>query len=197
MLPLEVVFFMLLLIWGMAGVVRGFSREVGATIAIALAMTAVRIFGPLAVQYYNKLAGKVAASYQIPIAASVPANTNPFCAAVSQEQFIFYSIAFLAIVFMGYQGETFSVPVPFNKVTGSVAGFFVGVLNGYLIAGNLWYFLDRCAMYDVPRLGLNHVGVLSPTAQTIVKILPLNTVLGEPIVLLGLLFLLLILRIAK
>ena len=81
-------------------------------------------------------------------------------------------------------------------MTGSVVGFFVGLLNGYLIAGNLWYFLDKCAMYNVPRLGLTNVGVLSPTAQTIVKILPLN-VIGEPIILLGVLFLLLILRIAK
>jgi uncharacterized membrane protein required for colicin V production len=196
MLPLEVVFVMVLLIWGMAGVVRGFSKEIGATIAIVLAMTAVRLFGPLAVQYYNKLAGKVAVSYQVPVAATIPADTNPFCAAVSQEQFIFYSLVFCVIVFMGYQGKTFEVPVNFNRITGSVTGFFIGMLNGYLIAGNLWYFLDRCALYNVPRLGITNVGVLSPTAQTIVKILPLN-IIGEPLVLLGALFLLLILRIAK
>ena len=113
---------MLLLIWGLAGVVRGFSREIGATIAIALAMTAVRVFGPLIVQSWNKVAGKLAASYKIPIAASVPADTNPFCAAVSQEQFMFYSLVFIVIVFMGYQGKTFEVPVNFQPRDGQRGG---------------------------------------------------------------------------
>ena len=112
------------------------------------------------------------------------------------EQFVFYSLVFIVIVFMGYQGNTLEIPVKFTRVTGGVAGFFVGLLNGYLIAGNLWFFLDKCARYNVPSLGITNVGVLSQTAQTIVKILPLN-VLGEPIMLLGLLFLLLIFRIAK
>ena len=81
MLPLEVVFFMLVLIWGLAGWVRGFSKEVGATIATVLAMTAVRVFGPLGVDAVNKLSTKLSVSIRIPTAASVPAGVDAFCAA--------------------------------------------------------------------------------------------------------------------
>ncbi len=196
MLPLEVVFLMMVFLWGMAGLARGFSKEVGTTIAAVLAMTAVRVFGPLLVDTVNKTASKLSLSFRIPAALSVPAGVDAFCAAPTPEQFVFYSLTFGAIVFMGYQGQTLEIPVKIGHVTGGVAGFFVGLVNGYLIAGNLWFFLDKCARYNVPSLGITNVGVLSPTAQTIIKILPLN-VLSEPIMLLGLLFLLLLFRIAK
>jgi len=99
-------------------------------------------------------------------------------------------------VFMGYQGETFGLPTKVGKLPGQIVGMFVGMANGYLVAGNLWYFLDKCAGYNVPVLGIKNVGVLSQTGDTIVKVLPFNLI-GEPILLLGLLFVLLILRIAK
>jgi hypothetical protein len=56
--------------------------------------------------------------------------------------------------------------------------------------------LDKCAKYQVPALGINGAGTLSTMANTLIKVLPFNLV-GEPALLLGLLFLLLILRIAK
>ena len=195
MLPLEVVFVLIVVIWGLVGAVRGFSKEIGASIVIVLAMAALRIFGPMLISYFNKIVGTLT-SFQIPVARAVPTGVDPFCAAPTAEQFIFYTLTFGAIVFMGYQGETLSVAVNFSKLTGSISGLFVGLANGYLIAGNLWYFLDKCARYNVPALGIKDVGVLSPTALTIIKVLPLNLI-GEPILLLGLLFLLLILRIAK
>ena len=195
MLPLEVVFFMLVAMWGLIGIVRGFSSEIGASIAIVLAMAVLRVFGPTTIGVVNKFAGKLT-SYHIPVAASVPAGTNPFCAATSPEQFTFYTVMFAAIVFMGYQGETFGLPIKLSRAPGLIFGLFAGMLNGWLIAGNLWYFLDKCANYSVPTLGIQNVGVLSQTAQTILKVLPMNLI-GEPLLLMGIMFLLLIARIAK
>ena len=166
MLPLEVVFYLLVAIWGMIGMIRGFSKEIGGSISIVLAMSVLRFFGPKIIDVTNAVVGKLT-SFKITTAASVPAGADPFCYAPSSEQFTFYTLVFTAIVFMGY-----------------------------LIAGNLWYFLDKCARYNVPALGIQNVGVLSSTAQTLVRILPFN-VLSEPILLMGLLFLLLILRIVK
>ena len=197
MLPLEIVFVLLILVWGLIGVVRGFSREIGASIAIVLAMTSLSIFGPLVVTNVNMIAGKLT-SFQIPVAASVPQGQSAFCAAPSPEQFTFYSLVFGAIVFMGYQGETLGLLTKVGRVPSGIFGLFVGLVNGWLVAGNLWFFLDKCAKYNVPALGIQNanVAVLSQTAQTMIKLLPLN-VIGEPVLLLGLLFLLLILRIAK
>ncbi len=195
MLPLEVVFLLLVVVWALIGSVRGFAREVGATIAVILAMATLTFFGPMLINNVNKIAGKLT-SFNIPVATSVPAGTSAFCAAPSQEQFIFYSVAFAAIVFMGYHGETLGLPTKVGPMPSSILGIFVGAVNGWLVAGNLWYFLQKCASYNVPALGITDVGVLSPTAETIVKIMPLNLI-GQPILLVGLLFLLLLVRIAK
>jgi uncharacterized membrane protein required for colicin V production len=195
MLPLEVVFGLLLVIWGLVGLVRGFAQEIGSTIAIVLGMTILRTFGPMIIGFFNKFAGKLV-SMSIPVAQSVPAGTNPFCASASQQQFMFYALIFVAIVFMGYAGDTFSIRQKVGGMAGNILGLFVGLVNGYLIFGDLWYFLQRCANNAVPALGIKSVGTLSTNATTLSHILPFNLV-QEPLLWLGILFLLLILRIAK
>ena len=50
---------LVVLIWGLIGSVRGFTAEIGATIAIILAMAALRIFGPLIITTFNKFAAKL------------------------------------------------------------------------------------------------------------------------------------------
>lgn len=195
MIPLEVTFLLLVFIWGMVGAIRGFAKEIGASIAVILAMTSIKIFGPTFITQFNKIATKVS-SLKIEAGGAVPAGADSFCYYASQDQFLFYSVAFGAVVFMGYQGETFGLPTSVGKVPSQIVGIFAGLANGYLIAGNLWWFLEKCAKYSAPVLNINGVGTLSSTANTIRGILPYNLI-GEPVLLLGLLFLLLILRIAK
>lgn len=195
MLPLDIVFFLLVSIWGLIGVVRTFSKEVGATIAIILAMSGMTIFGPMVIDASNKFFGKIFTSVKIPVAA-VPTGAQAFCYTPSQEQFFFYIIGFAVVVFMGYQGDTLSLNQSVGRITGSIMGLFIGLVNGWLIAGDLWYFLGQCANYTVPALGINGVGVLDQTSQTLWKLLPFNTI-GSPLVLVAILFVLLLLRIAK
>jgi len=195
MLPLEVVFLLLVIIWAMIGAVRGFSKEIGASIAIVVAMSGISIFGPVLATVYNKSFGNLG-SFKIPVAESVPDGANAFCYAASSEQFVFYTLIFGIIVFMGYQGETLGLPTKVGKLSSGILGMFTGVINGWMVAGNLWYFLDKCASYNVPSLGIQSAGVLSDKAQTIIKILPLSLI-GEPAVLMALLMLLLLVRIAK
>lgn len=195
MLPLEVVFLLLVIIWAMIGAVRGFAKEIGASIAIVVAMSGITIFGPPLVTAVNKTVGNMA-SFSIPVAESVPQGANAFCYAASPQQFIFYAIIFGAVVFMGYQGETLSLQTKVGGLSSGILGMFAGIVNGWLVAGNLWSLLDKCANYNVPALGIQSVGVLSDKAQTIVKILPLSLI-GEPAILMALLLLLLLVRIAK
>ncbi len=195
MLPLDIVFLLLVGIWGMIGVVRTFTKEVGATISIILAMAGMSVFGPMLIDTFNKFFGKIFTSVKIPVAA-VPTGAQAFCYTPSQEQFFFYLIGFAVVVFMGYQGDTLALNQTVGRVTGSIMGLFIGLVNGWLIAGNLWYFLGQCANYTVPALGITGVGVLNQTSQTLWKLLPFNTI-GSPLALIGILFILLLLRIAK
>lgn len=196
MLPLEVVFFLVLIIWALIGSVRGFSREIGATIAIVLAMAAMRFFGPLLITFVNKLLGALLGVTTLIAVGGKDAGGDSFCVSASPEQFWFYLIMFTAIVYMGYQGQTLSLNTNVGGAPSAILGVLAGLLNGYLIAGNLWWMLANCAGYDVPTLSIRGVGSLSQTASTITHILPFN-VLNEPIILMGLLFLLMVLRIAK
>lgn len=195
MLPLEIVFFMLVVLWGLIGSVRGFARETGSTISIILAMAALSYFGPTIINVVNRFTGALF-SFKIQVATSVPQGQSAFCYTPSAEQFIFYVVAFSIIVFWGYQGQTLALPQNLGQVSGPIVGFFVGLINGWLVAGNLWYFLAKCANYSVPALGINSVGTLSQTASTLYSLVPFNTPIGSPVALMGLLFVLLILRIA-
>jgi hypothetical protein len=196
MLPLEVVFLLLVIIWALIGSVRGFAREIGATVAIVLAMAVMRFFGSLLITYTNKLLGVLLGTKSLIAIGSKDVNGDLFCVSASPEQFWFYVIMFTVIVYMGYQGETFSLNTNVSRAPGALLGVLAGLLNGYLIAGNLWWMLLNCAGYSVPSLGIRGVGSPSATATAIIHVLPLN-VLHEPILLMGLLFLLLVLRIAK
>jgi hypothetical protein len=195
MLPLDIVFFLVVGIWGLIGAARTFTKEVGATISIILAMAGMSIFGPMLIDTFNTVASKLSLSMRIPVAA-VPTGAQAFCYSASQEQFFFYLIGFAVVVFMGYQGDTLSLNQSVGRITGSVMGLGIGLVNGWLVAGNLWYFLGQCANYTVPALGINSVGVLDPTAATLWKLLPFNTI-GSPLMLVGILLVLMLLRIAK
>jgi hypothetical protein len=195
MLPLELVFFLLVIIWSMIGSVRGFSKEVGATIAIVLAMCVLLFFGPQMINFMNKImAGLFGKS--IPTAQGVP-GTQPFCTYATPEQFWFYTFLFTTIVYIGYQGTTLALPTELGAAPRTIMGLLIGLINGYFIAGNLWWFLHYCARYNLPNIGITpaNAGMLSETAQKIVSLLPFNVF--TPVLLIGMLFLLLVLRIVK
>jgi hypothetical protein len=195
MLPLEIVFFLLIIIWCIVGSVRGFSKEVGATIAIVLAMCVLLFFGPKMIMFMNKiLAGLFGKS--IPTVETAP-GTQPMCPYSTPEQFWFYTLLFTTIVYIGYQGATLALPTELGAAPRTIMGMLIGAINGYFIAGNLWWFLHYCAKYNLPTIGITpaNAGMLDATAQKIVTMLPFNVL--TPVLLIGLLFLLLVLRIVK
>jgi len=67
-----------------------------------------------------------------------------------------------------YQGKTFDFSnKPILGCLGLLTGFAVGALNGYLIAGTLWYYAD---LYGYPFNLL--IGDLTPTGSFLVDLLP-------------------------
>ncbi len=111
-----------------------------------------------------------------------------------------FSLILIFSVFAAYAGQVLSFP---GSVRRGLNGFFtnllIGGLNGYLIAGSLWYFQDA---YNYPVADLSLPGLpvilqlpLSPTAQALVAILPPRIV--PPLGWGALMLLMLFLRIRK
>ena len=183
MVPLQVVFALIVGIWGLIGLVRGFSKEAGATLAIVLGMEFLNLFGAKFIDGINRAA-------KIGIRGQAQAIVIP---AEGTTTFWFYVIVFVLVSLMGYQGETLGLSGNVGRLKENVLGILIGLINGYLVAGNLWYFLDKFAKYNVPGLGIQPP--TTAAAQQIIHFLPYN-LLREPM-LMGLLLLFLVLRIAK
>lgn len=111
------------LMWAVAiffailGFMRGWNKEVIATAGIVLATFAL-------FQFDSLLRGTIFAT-------------------VSRDQtFLVQGAIFFAIVFIAYRTRSFVISRSRVDLQTNILGGLVGFLNGYLIAGTLWYFLD-------------------------------------------------------
>ena len=56
----------------------------------------------------------------------------------------FYILALLGAVFVAYQGYVITYPGSEPKrLQGTLLALMVGLINGYLVAGSLWYYVDK------------------------------------------------------
>lgn len=134
------------------GAIRGWSKEIVSTAGIILAMFALFQFDPLL--------------------------RGVFLASVPRDQAFFVQIGlFAAIIYFAYQSRTIvnrRGPDNPNRAQNAVLGGVLGALNGYLIWGAVWYFLD---INEYPLSPL----VIAPAPGSVSEA-TLNTI---PLVLLG------------
>lgn len=110
------------LFFGIIGVLRGLRREVVSLAGIILATFALYQFDPIL--------------------------RGVFLASVPRDQAFFVQIfLFGAVVYFAYQSRSFVAPRaaggPRNsRFQDAILGGLMGALNGYLIWGAVWYFLD-------------------------------------------------------
>jgi uncharacterized membrane protein required for colicin V production len=152
--PIEILFYTVVLIFGFIGMVRGSNRELGNSIIF---MYVVAILGFADERGWTEQAVQQIAAF---FGADV--------ARINEAAFILLAIAFVIIIVVTYQGKTFDFSN--NKANGCLGlagGFAVGALNGYLIAGTLWYYADK---YQYPFNLL--AAPLTPTGQAILTFLP-------------------------
>lgn len=153
MVPLETVFVGLVIFFGLVGMLRGWAKELLVTFGVILARFIELVFW----QY-------------VPIVSAslkTLADTNP--------KSWFYSrlVIFVMIVCFGYATTKISAMLGAkarkDKFEDGLLGFFLGVLNGYLIVGVVWGFLaDPKLNYQV----WNIIAPTSPFAQDLVRYLP-------------------------
>jgi uncharacterized membrane protein required for colicin V production len=124
MISIQVIFWLLVVIFAIIGAVRGWAREV---LVVFCAILGIFILFIL-----ENFAG---------FASESSLFTDPV------SHFWFQTIVFIGLVFLGYQAPylpALSGHVRFINTTviDHLAGLFLGALNGFFIFGSLWFFMD-------------------------------------------------------
>lgn len=182
--PIEVSWIVLFLMFGAIGLVRGFLKELGVTTTTFVAIYVIsEILEGRGVM--DKLMGR--AGEVVPAFAALTAE-DPKRSLV---RFTIYLLFMVFMVFISYHGETLKFGGSSPKgLTGAFLSLMVGLLNGYLIVGTLWYYLDTWG-YPTGLLGL-YEGELSHRAETLRSLLLFNLLpesLKEPVLLFFIIFL--------
>ena len=126
MLGLGTLFWLMVLFFSIIGSLRGWTREVIATSGLILSLFAINRFG-------NLLLGFAPTSGNIPL---------------ERQQFYYLAFLHLVIAFFSYQGPAFAGSRFGERLRvrdnfqDKLLGLVVGALNGYLIIGSLWSFLE-------------------------------------------------------
>ncbi len=167
MAPIELFFGVLVFVFALIGLVRGFLRELGVTTVMMFALFVLDTFEPYLDQGVNK----------------VMTLGDGLIQAQSQDatQTALFVLVILVVAFISYAGETlaFGGDGP-SGALGSGLGLLIGAFNGYLIAGSIWYYLDKWD-YAIRWMGFSSEG-LSDLAEALVGFLP-NNFLGQPFLL--------------
>lgn len=129
MIPLNTVFWLLVLVFGLIGALRGWTRELLVTFSVIVALFLRWAFtGP------------------IPIVSAFLNSRQPV------EQFYIYSGLVVVLAVAGYAGPVASAYLAGKarreKVQDVLLGFVMGCVNGYLIVGTIWHFLHQ-ASYNI------------------------------------------------
>ncbi len=134
MIGLGTTFWLMVAFFAFIGAMRGWTREVIATSGLVLSLFALNQFGGLLVAL---------------LGAGTQVNANPVdITAARRQQFYILAFTHLAITFFSYQGPAFAGRALADRLRirdslqDKVLGLVVGALNGYLIVGTLWAFLE-------------------------------------------------------
>ncbi len=151
---LELVWFALIVVFALVGVVRGYPKELGVTTSILVALLVLTEWGEdMLLSLDAGVGGLLGASFL----------NGPYS---NLTQSLFYLGLFISMVFISYHGETLTFrgdPPP--GPLGVVMNLANGAVNGYLISGTIWYYLDR---FDYP---IRFLGLFSPPLTDLAKAL--------------------------
>jgi uncharacterized membrane protein required for colicin V production len=158
---LEVVFYVIGIMITLTGLARGYRRELGSTLIILVAIFVLTFFQPQITELFAVVSREL-----FTVIGSRPELQNLAVASTFQ-------ILFALIIFASYAGRTIEFPgTPARPPLGPLLDLAVGALNGYLVAGTLWYFMHTFN-YPLQSLGLIQLP-LTPRGQQIIQYLPQN-----------------------
>ena len=158
MTPVETFLIGLVAFFAVAGIVRGFLKELGVTLVLVVVLFGLARLAdnmPRILEFASNLGG-------VPIRSWV--DREPVWLA-------FYLFLVIGAVFISYQGNVIRYPGSEPKgVQGNLLALMVGLINGYLAVGSVWYYVHR---YEGPirALGLLQYEYTS-LAQRLLRVLP-------------------------
>ena len=159
MTPVESLWIVLVVLFGVVGIVRGFLKELGVTLVLI-----VMVFGLTRLdENLKKLLDMVTNVSKIQSVGQLYGNPTVWL--------IFYAGLILGVMYIAYQGYVIKYPGNEPKgMQGTLLALMVGLINGYLFVGSLWYYIDK---YKQPLQALGIIqGEYSALAQKLLKVLP-------------------------
>ncbi len=121
MVSLLVLFWVFVVLFAVIGAMRGWSKEVLVTSALVLAL------------FLNAILGNYVPFYQTLLGTEPPGT-----------QLILLTLPVLVLAFAGYQSPRLSAlqgKLARERIEGILLGLVVGILNGYLLAGSVLFYL--------------------------------------------------------
>jgi len=178
MAPIESFFFIIVGLFALISIVRGYARELvntGIIIFLVFFVTSFEMYGDSALGSSHELIFGV----------------DPFPSLGNMLRCLGIQLAFIAIIFASYAGRTWNfegieIPAPL----GSLISLLIGLLNGYLVGGTLWYYLHKFGYPYIPEFELP----LTTEASRLLSFMP-PTIFPSPLLWLLPLIVLVILRI--
>lgn len=147
MVPLESVFVGFILIFGLMGALRGWTKELLVTFSVIVA-----------------LAGRLIFTQDVPVIRELIIGRPPL------QQFYIYTGMIVGMAVAGYAGPVVSARLAGasarEQIQDILLGFVLGALNGYLIVGSIWYFLHEA--------GYGVWGIQPPGAESVAMALASN-----------------------
>jgi hypothetical protein len=125
MTPVGVVFLILMLMFGIIGIIRGVAKELGATVMLLATLMVLQLTVSM---FESQIANFLTQVFGIN-----PADVPTIIAICS-------AIFLIVVTFISYEGVTLAFPI---KSTSWFLGLSIGLINGYLFAGSLWYYLQK------------------------------------------------------
>jgi hypothetical protein len=159
MTPVESLWIVLVVLFGIVGIVRGFLKELGVTLVLVVMLFGLERLSANMQRILDALTGL------------------PYMKAVGQLYgnatvwLIFYTGIILIVMYIAYQGYVIKYPGNDPKgIEGTLLSLMIGLINGYLFAGSLWFYINT---YKDPLVKLGLIqGDYTPLAQKLLEILP-------------------------
>ena len=158
MVSLSFVFWMYVVLFSIIGGMRGWAKEIMVSFSVILALTFTTLI-----------------SNYIPFIRDVLQKDNPAL------YFWLRAIILGLLVFFGYATPNISRFAPKmnrEKLQDSILGVVIGALNGYLIAGTIWFYMSN-AGYPFNNIIAAPSGEIAKVAEAMLQYMP-PRLLGIP-----------------
>ena len=154
MIQLASIMWIMVVLFAVVGFGRGWTREIVATSGIVLALFAI---------------------WQFNSAVFVPLTQG----AADPQKFWFYTTIFVAITFFAYQTPTTAARLSEGRLWANrreglqerILGMVIGAVNGYLVVGSIWYYLD---VFNYPFPPYVYAPTPNSASYAMAQALPLN-----------------------